>query len=139
MTKKAGSNFKALLIEDHKVTQRVVEMILKDKGGSVDIAGSGQEALQYFEKEVYDFILLDVGLPDMSGLEVARKIRSSLKIKKSTPILICSAISDKSYQEEALAMGIQDYLVKPISSLKFDAIIKKYSRMNKNETRKILL
>ena len=64
-----------LLVDDEVSIQRAMAPLLRSRGYSLTIAGSGREALELFERERPDLVILDLGLPDMDGTEVCRQIR----------------------------------------------------------------
>jgi two-component system KDP operon response regulator KdpE len=83
--------------------------LLRSIGYSVTVAGNGLEALDMFERERPDLVILDLGLPDMDGSEVCRKIRD----RADTPILILSARGEEKDKVVALDQGADDYVTKP--------------------------
>lgn len=95
-----------LLVEDDPSIAKVVERGLADAGFGVLHVDSGRAAL---EAEGYDFVLLDLGLPDMDGLDVCRDIRT----KSHVPVIIVTARSDELDRVVGLELGADDYVVKP--------------------------
>jgi two-component system KDP operon response regulator KdpE len=83
--------------------------LLRSRGYTVNIAGNGREALAMFEQERPDLLILDLGLPDMDGSEVCRKVRD----RADTPILILSARGEEKDKVAALDQGADDYITKP--------------------------
>jgi two-component system KDP operon response regulator KdpE len=75
----------------------------------VSVAGTGGEALDMFERERPDLVILDLGLPDMDGSDVCRKVRD----RADTPILILSARGEEKDKVAALDQGADDYVTKP--------------------------
>jgi len=65
-----------LLVDDEVSIQRAMAPLLRSRGYSVTVAGTGREALDLFERERPDLIILDLGLPDMDGTEVCRQVRA---------------------------------------------------------------
>lgn len=104
---------KILVVEDDPISQRVVQLALEKMGYQVDIAESGSKALDAFLSGNYDLILMDYGLPDMSGVAVTQKIRAYEKHKnKHIPIIALTAHGD-SAKTECLAAGMNDFIAKP--------------------------
>lgn len=95
-----------LLVEDDPSIAKVVERGLADAGFGVLHVDSGRAAL---DAEGYDFVLLDLGLPDMDGLDVCRDIRT----KSHVPVIIVTARSDELDRVVGLELGADDYVVKP--------------------------
>ena len=97
---------KVLLVEDDLSIASVVVRGLSDAGFTVEHAATGTEAIAATS---FDFVLLDLGLPDMDGFEVCRAIRS----KSQVPIIILTARSDEFDRVAGLELGADDYVVKP--------------------------
>lgn len=98
-----------LLIDDEVSLQRAMAPLLRSRGYAVTIAGSGREALELFSRDRPDLVILDLGLPDMSGLDVCRHLRELA----DTPILILSARGAERDKVAALDLGADDYITKP--------------------------
>lgn len=98
-----------LLVDDEVSIQRAMAPLLRSRGYTVTIAGSGREALDLFERDRPDLLILDLGLPDMDGSEVCRKVRD----RADTPILILSARGEEKDKVAALDQGADDYVTKP--------------------------
>src|SRR5579872_2248493 len=99
-----------LLVEDDEAAARALEMTLTREGLSVVTAGLGEEGVDLGKVYDYDLILLDLNLPDMSGLEVLRSLRMA---KVATPVLILSGTSGVEAKVKTLSGGADDYLTKP--------------------------
>ncbi|MEO5822132.1 MAG: response regulator transcription factor [Vicinamibacteraceae bacterium] len=98
-----------LLVDDETAIQRVVGPLLRSRGYDVEIAGTGAQALQAFADRTPDLIVLDLGLPDLEGTEVCRRIRSTSPV----PIVVLSARGAESDKVQALDLGADDYVTKP--------------------------
>jgi two-component system, OmpR family, KDP operon response regulator KdpE len=101
-----------LLIDDEVALQRTMAPLLRARGFGVTIAATGRTAVDLFERERPDLVILDLGLPDMEGAEVCRQIRA----RAATPILILSARGAEKHKVEALDLGADDYVTKPFGS-----------------------
>ena len=101
-----------LIVEDEKSIQEVLALNLQLEGYEVEVRGLGKEALQVVEQEHFDLIILDVMLPDISGLQVCESIR--LK-DDQIPIIIVSAKDTSTDRIKGLKSGADDYLVKPFN------------------------
>lgn len=98
-----------LIVDDEKTVRRFLRASLLSHGYSVFEAESGAEGMEKSVSSHPDAIILDLGLPDMDGVDVARQIRRRSK----TPIIILSVREDESDKIEALDAGADDYLTKP--------------------------
>ncbi len=104
---------KALVIEDNPDNFRLISYPLKRAGYQIDWAVDGLNGLKMALAGEYLFILLDVGLPDVDGLEVARKIR---EVDQHIPIIALTSFAMTGDREKALAAGCNGYLEKPIDT-----------------------
>jgi DNA-binding response OmpR family regulator len=101
-----------LLVEDDSRVARVVERTLAEAGHRVDLARDGDEGLFRAESGAYDLIVLDVMLPRLDGLEVARQLR---RARARTPILMLTARDAVPDRVRGLDAGADDYLTKPFA------------------------
>ena len=102
-------NITVLIVEDDKYIMSLTTIYLKDEGYKTVAAITGKEAVALFYANNPDIILLDLGLPDMDGMEVIRQIRE----KSSAPIIVVSAREEESEKIRALDLGADDYMTKP--------------------------
>ena len=98
-----------LVVEDDHNISDLIHMYLVKEGFDVRIAGDGGKAIEEFQKEVPDLILLDIMLPVMDGWAVCAKIRETSKV----PIIMLTAKSEVFDRIQGLEMGADDYIVKP--------------------------
>jgi PAS domain S-box-containing protein len=113
--KKINRSCSILLTEDDKVNKMVITRILEERGYSVDTANNGVEAIEMYEKNSYDIILMDIQMPIMDGIEATKRIREKDKDKdKHTPIIAITAYALKGDRERFLTQGIDEYVSKPI-------------------------
>src|SRR5262249_41620283 len=101
-----------LLVEDDTRIARVVERALTDVGHRVDVAHDGLEGLTSAERGTHDLLVLDVMLPEMDGMEVARELRRQ---RVRTPILMLTARDAVPDRVRGLDSGADDYLTKPFA------------------------
>ena len=101
-----------LVVEDEKRIADFLSRGLESGGYGVDVAGDGTTALEMVHATEYDLIILDLGLPDMDGMAVLKKIRTR---KPSPPVLILSARDAVDDRVKGLETGADDYLVKPFA------------------------
>lgn len=104
-----------LLAEDNIVNQKVVSIMLGKMGHTITVAGDGLQALELFEKENFDLILMDIQMPVMDGEEATVKIRTiEEETKTHTPIIALTANVMKGDKEQYLKCGMDQYVSKPI-------------------------
>jgi DNA-binding response OmpR family regulator len=103
---------RVLLIEDDRMLARSIELMLATGGFIVEKTGAGEDGVDLAEVYDFDLILLDLNLPDMSGLDVLRTLRRG---KNATPILVLSGTLEIESKVKALSLGADDYLTKPFS------------------------
>jgi heavy metal response regulator len=101
-----------LVVEDEKRIADFLSRGLESAGYAVDHAPDGQTALDFAHHTEYDLVILDLGLPDIDGLQVLEKIRNR---KASPPVLILSARDTVDDRVKGLEIGADDYLVKPFA------------------------
>ncbi|MCK5695280.1 MAG: response regulator, partial [Desulfobacula sp.] len=112
---KVTRKLKILLAEDNIINQRVVSILLGKIGHSITIAKNGQEAIQLYEQEPFDLILMDIQMPIMDGEQATLKIRSlEKKSKTHIPIIVLTANAMKGDKERYLNLGMDSYVAKPI-------------------------
>ena len=121
---------RALLVEDNRVNQLLAATILKKRGYDVTLANNGLEAVEEYEKGSFDFVLMDVQMPEMNGLEATRRIREleSQRLDRC-PIIAVTAHSEKGDREQCLAAGMDDYVPKPIDAKVLNQVIKRRAFM----------
>ncbi len=111
----AGQTLRLLLAEDNLVNQKVALALLKTLGYRADVAGNGLEALAAVERQTYDAILLDMQMPEMDGLEAARRLVQKYSEPSSRPWMIAlTANALPEDRTQCLAAGMDDYLTKPV-------------------------
>jgi len=98
-----------LLVDDEVPIQRALVPLLRSKGYAVEVAGTGGEALNKIAVSALDLVVLDLGLPDRTGLDVCREIRS----QSAVPIVVLSARGAEADKVAALDLGADDYVTKP--------------------------
>lgn len=102
---------KILIVEDEQAIAEVVSAYAKRDGYEIIIAQDGLSALEIFEREAIDLIILDLMLPKLSGEEVCRRIRE----KSSVPIIMLTAKTSEADVVDGLDLGANDYVAKPFS------------------------
>ena len=120
-----------LLVDDEVAIQRAVAPLLRSRGYEVEVAGTGREAVSAVVDRRPDLIVLDLGLPDLEGTEVCRRIRKESK----APIVILSARGGEQDKVAALDIGADDYVTKPFGSEELLARIRVALRRLEDEDR----
>lgn len=122
----AKAKYKVLMVEDLKVAQKVAKLMLtNDLDCNVDIAETGAQALDLADKNDYDLILMDLGLPDIDGLTVTETIRKSDR-QPQVPIIALTAHGSEDCKTRCIEVGMDDFIVKPIRVEDGSRLINKY-------------
>ena len=127
-------NKKVLLVEDNKSNQMFMKIVLKKLQMQTEIANDGFEAIEMFEKNFYDVILMDENMPNMSGIEATKKILLIQKQRKQkpTPIIALTANALKGDRQRFLNAGMSEYLTKPINKDKLQKTINEVIKKDSN-------
>jgi len=116
-----------LAVDDHPSNLKLVSALLENLGCHVSIANNGHEALEKFQSQDFDLILMDIQMPEMDGVEVTKRIRLNEVHKKHTPIVALTAHALTTEKESVLVAGMDDYLTKPIDENDLAKIIAKWT------------
>lgn len=127
-------NLKILIIEDEEKIARFIELELSYEGYSVTKAFDGRTGLELAETGEFDLILLDVMLPQMSGMEVLRRIRRT----SSVPVIMLTARDSVIDKVSGLDSGANDYITKPFAIEELLARIRTALRLTKTEPSQVL-
>ncbi len=100
-----------LIVEDERKLSRVLQLELDYENYHTEIADNGKEALHLIEEKDWDLVLLDIMLPELSGLEVLRRIRRTDEL---TPIILLTARDQVHDKVSGLDLGANDYITKPV-------------------------
>ena len=119
---------KVLLVEDEKSIADGIIYNLKNEGLKVTHVDDGKIALDIFDEEHFDLIILDIMLPEVSGLEICKAIRKSSNV----PIIMLTAKDDENDKISGLEMGADDYITKPFSVKELISRVKAVLRRTKN-------
>jgi two-component system KDP operon response regulator KdpE len=115
---------KVLLVDDDATLRRTLGIGLRAAGHEVLIAADGRTALQALREDRPDMVVLDLGLPDLSGVEVLRQLRGW----STVPVVVLSARAESSEKVEALDLGADDYVTKPFGMEELLARVRAASR-----------
>ena len=127
---------RALLVEDDAGVARSVELMLKVENIYVYVTDLGEEGVDLAKVYDYDIVLLDLNLPDISGYEVLRSLRSA---KIHTPILILSGLAGIEEKIKGLGLGADDYLSKPFHKDELIARIRALVRRSKGHADSVII
>ena len=126
---------RVLLIEDDSATAQSIELMLKSDGFNVYTTDLGEEGVDLGKLYDYDIILLDLNLPDMSGYEVLKSLRTG---KVTTPILILSGLAGIENKVRGLGFGADDYMTKPFHKDELVARIHAVVRRSKGHSQSVI-
>lgn len=124
-TKQLKSKLKVLVVDDDDFQHKMAGKIIKDAyhNAEIDYASSGTQALKVLKNKTPDLILMDIKMPDISGIEVTQRIRSQSKQK--IPVIMITGNSQKSTVIKSLKAGASDFVVKPLQPEKLVMKIKR--------------
>jgi two-component system sensor histidine kinase/response regulator len=119
-----------LLAEDNLVNQKVALALLTKLGHAVHVVADGRAAIDAFKREVFDAILMDVQMPEMSGLEATAAIRQiEVGSGARIPIIAMTARAMKQDRDECLRAVMDEYLAKPVRSHQLIALLRLVNRL----------
>ena len=118
-----------LVVDDDPVLQRTLRINLRARGHEVLVAGNGRQAVSTFLADSPELVVLDLGLPDLDGVEVLRQLRAH----SSVPVIVLSARQQADDKVEALDEGADDYVSKPFSMDELMARVRVALRRGTNE------
>lgn len=131
---RVDQRYRVMLVEDNNLNQKVGKLMLTEIGCDVDLAPDGQSALALLKQKTYDLIFMDIGLPDISGLEVTERYRQFEGDKRHIPIIGLTAHAFTQDREASIKAGMDDYLVKPLLQDQLQAILNKWFPTRKTRT-----
>ena len=126
---------RVLVIEDDPSAALATERMLKNNGMVIDRTDLGEDGLELAKIYDYDIILLDLGLPDMEGLEVLRRLRQA---RIETPVLILTGVSQSDSKVRSFGTGADDYLTKPYDRTELVARIHAIVRRSKGHAESVI-
>ncbi|MGM9550560.1 MAG: response regulator [Faecousia sp.] len=126
-----GNNkYKILIVEDDRGILGFVQTVLETNGYQVLIAERCRQGLLVFSSHTPDLVVLDLGLPDMDGMEFIRQVRAL----SAVPIIVLSARTEEADKVCALDSGANDYITKPFGTAELLARVRAALRVNRNST-----
>ncbi len=111
----AAKSLHILLVDDDPVNRRLVVELLAGDGHRVEAVGTGYEATEAFRDMPYDLVVMDIQMPQMDGLETARRIRESGHHRADVPIIVMTGRALDGDRDRCLQAGANDYIVKPVA------------------------
>jgi DNA-binding response OmpR family regulator len=108
-----GVEMRLLLVEDDVMVASGIKLGLSDAGYAVDWVGSGERAEEVLQDRVFDAAIIDIGLPNMDGLELTRRLRRPDVASHAMPVLILTARDALHDRVQGLDLGADDYMIKP--------------------------
>ena len=123
------TNYRVLYAEDEGGVRKNVAEMLELLFKEVYVACDGKEAYRLFEEFSPDIVITDIKMPNLSGIELAKKIR---KKDKNTQIIIISAYTKVDYMLEAVELALIRYIVKPITETKLFEVLERFLEMQKS-------
>jgi two-component system, sensor histidine kinase len=114
-----------LLVEDDAMSAKMVSLLVSREGLELDYVESGEKAVEWCREKSCRLVLMDVGMPGMSGIEASEKIREFLS-QRELPIVLMSAFSEEELEEQTSEDVINDIVEKPLDVNKLQKLMKKY-------------
>lgn len=123
---------KVLIVEDNELNMKLFHDLLEAHGIDTLQTRDGKEAFQLAKDNLPDLIIMDIQLPEVSGLEITKVMKEDSDLK-SIPVIAVTAFAMKGDEQKIREGGCEDYISKPISVTKFLEIVKKYLNVDKAE------
>ncbi|MEA3227506.1 MAG: ATP-binding protein [Campylobacterota bacterium] len=120
-----------LIVEDNKTNQMLVKMLIEEFGLTCDIANDGIEAVDIYNPNIHDLILMDENMPNMNGIEAMKVIKEKYK-DRCTPIIALTANAMIGDKDRFLKLGMDGYVAKPIDEDLLYLILKDYQKIKPN-------
>lgn len=122
---------RVLIVEDDTALARGIARILEGEGHAVDVMASGEQAVLGARQERFDIVILDVGLPDIDGFEVLRRLRAA---GERAPVLVLTARDALDDRIRGLDLGADDYMAKPFAMPELTARVRALVRRSQAQT-----
>jgi len=114
---------RVLVVDDHVVNRRAIDLVLQPFGVVATLAESGEEALELLKAEVFDVVLMDVYMPGMDGRDATRVLRAGSGPNRDTPVIAVTASATPKDWEACVAAGMNAHVAKPIDPLELYAAL----------------
>lgn len=123
----AAPDARILIVDDNRVSLKVAEGLLRPYHMQVEMAESGERAVEMVRDKAYDLVLMDYMMPDMNGADAAKKIRSMEGEQyKRLVIVALTGNTDQEVRDQLLEAGINDFMAKPVERCSLDRILSKW-------------
>lgn len=123
---------RALVVEDNPMNQKLISRILESWKVRYEVANNGKEALKTMAKQPYDFVLMDLHMPQMDGIETTHHIRHwEGNPNQQVPIIALTAAAILDEKKAAIAAGMNDFMTKPFSPAMLEKMVEKWVRVSK--------
>ena len=116
-----------LVVDDDTIVNRVIQFFLKGFPHSIDVANTGTKAISLYRKNNYDLIFMDLGLPDLNGIEVTKQIRKLSARDKFVPIIALTGYCDEICKQACFTAGMNNFLNKPLQYEQLQKILNNYT------------
>jgi CheY-like chemotaxis protein len=119
------SRIRVLVCEDNPVNRTVASRLLERAGFVVGLAHNGQSAIEEFQRQPWDVVLMDLQMPEMDGFEATRRIRELNEAGRTVPIVAITAHAMQGDRERCFSAGMNDYLPKPFDPRELIAVVER--------------
>ncbi len=120
---------KALVVEDNLINQRLIQILLEGYDINVTTASNGLEAIRQSTQHQFDIIFMDIDMPEKNGIDATREIKEGTSINSITPVVALTAMAMEGDKEMLIEKGLDEYLSKPLTRAKLEAILSKYLKV----------
>ena len=124
---KQSKSISILLVDDNLINQKVMARLLENESYRVSLASNGREAIAKIQHEAFDIVLMDMQMPEMTGIDATRIIREEMGLTE-LPIVALTANAMKEDMEKCLAAGMNDFISKPMDPADVKALIAEWVR-----------
>jgi len=135
-TDQTGAQLRVLVVDDVPVNLIVVEKMLDSIGYQVETASNGLEAVQAVKVQHYDFVFMDIQMPEMDGFEATRQIRKLSVEKGDIPIVAMTANTQESDRDACIEVGMNDFIAKPFVKKQLAEVLERFFPAPQIGTRK---
>jgi PAS domain S-box-containing protein len=121
-------SLQVLLVEDEFINQKVAVKMLTNQGHNVTLASNGQQAIEFFNKEQFDIIFMDIQMPEMDGVQTTAAIRDleeQWADERHIPIVAMTAYAMKGDRERLMSCGMDEYISKPLDAEVLNNVVRK--------------
>ena len=120
---------KICIIEDMVSTLTLIDTFLKLKGHETTTTNSGKKGLSLLENEIFDAVILDLDIPDMSGIEIVDALNESGRIKDQKILILTASLVDEEKINDLKDHGVKDFIEKPLD---LDKLLSKLEEISKS-------